>query len=108
VHRNIHLCVILLDQIRALLSDAIGWHLGVSSVQNGHHTTISHAESRDAPDTKPLVEDGLRVIGLAHAASSGGVVACDDVVVSFLYIQRRETELWESGKGDTYMSWHAP
>lgn len=65
----------LLDQIGALLANAVRRHLRVSAVEDGHDTAVGHAEVLDALDAQFLVDDALGIICFAHGAGAGRVVA---------------------------------
>ena len=64
------------DQIGGFLPDAVGGHLGVAAVQFGHDADVGDAEVGRAAHAELGVDDGERVVGVAHGAGAGGVVAC--------------------------------
>lgn len=64
------------DQVGGLLADAVGGHLRVAAVQFGHDADVNDAQVARAADAELGVDDRERVVGLAHAAGAGGMVAC--------------------------------
>lgn len=65
----------LLNHVRRLLADAVGGHLRVTAVKDGHDADIGNTKALDTLYAKSAIDDGVWVIILAHLARARCMVA---------------------------------